>query len=227
MAKLLIVDDDEQLGHEIDAFLTSCGYTCDTVGLGEDAMQLLSTYKYDGIILDWALPDVSGFEVCTRYRSKGGQTPIVFLTGNNKIEALEQALGAGADDYIAKPFNIRELHARLKNMLRRRTGVYHSTLTAAGLVLHPENGKLEANGKSVILRRKEVGILECLMRNANVAYTAQELLGAVWPASAATEISTVRVWVNFLRQKLAQVGAEDVIATVAGAGYIIRDEGAN
>jgi DNA-binding response OmpR family regulator len=223
----LIVDDDEQLGHEIDAYLTSCGYTSDTVGLGEDAMQLLSTYKYDAIILDWALPDVSGFEVCTRYRRQGGQTPIVFLTGNNKIEALEQALGAGADDYIAKPFNVRELHARLKTILRRRTGVYQSTLTAAGLVLHPEDGKLEANGRSVILRRKEVGILECLMRNANVAYTAQELLGAVWPASAAPSISNVRVWVTFLRQKLAQVGAEDVIVTVAGAGYIIRDEGAN
>jgi DNA-binding response OmpR family regulator len=190
-------------------------------------MQLLSTYKYDAIILDWALPDVSGFEVCTRYRRQGGQTPIVFLTGNNKIEALEQALGAGADDYIAKPFNVRELHARLKTILRRRTGVYQSTLTAAGLVLHPEDGKLEANGRSVILRRKEVGILECLMRNANVAYTAQELLGAVWPASAAPSISNVRVWVTFLRQKLAQVGAEDVIVTVAGAGYIIRDEGAN
>ncbi len=223
MAKLLIVDDDEQLSQTVESFLKSCNYTCDCAALGGDAIQLLSTYSYDAIILDWGLPDISGFDICVKYRSEGGQTPIIFLTGNDKLEAMENALDAGADDYIAKPFNMRELYARLKSILRRRTSPYSSVLSAAGVTLHPESGKLEANGKSVILRNKEIAIMECLMRHPNVTYTSQELLDAAWPADAAPSTTSVRVWMNFLRHRLAKIGAEGLITTVVGAGYIIHD----
>src|SRR5271165_6173659 len=138
MAKLLIVDDDLQLCQVVESFLKSCNHAIDCVSMGVDALQLLSAYSYDAVILDWGLPDISGFDVCVKYRQQGGQAPIIFLTGNNKLEALEQALDAGADDYIAKPFNIRELHARLKTILRRRTGAYQSRLEVAGVSLHPE-----------------------------------------------------------------------------------------
>lgn len=224
MAKLLIVDDDEQLSHSVESFLKSCNYTCDCVGLGADALQMLTSYTYDAVILDWGLPDISGFEVCVNYRKNGGHTPIIFLTGNNKLEALEQALDAGADDYIAKPFNIRELYARLKTILRRRTGAYVNSLTVAGVTLHPQSGKVEANGKSLILRNKETAILECLMRNTNVTFTSKELLDAAWPADAAPGTNSVRVWINFLRNKLAELGAESLITTQVGAGYIIHDK---
>lgn len=224
MAKLLIVDDDEQLSQTVESFLKSCNYTCDCVAMGGDALQMLSTYAYDAIILDWGLPDITGFEVCVKYRKQGGHTPIIFLTGNNKLEAMEQALDAGADDYIAKPFNIRELYARLKTILKRRTGAYINALTVAGVTLHPDSGKLEANGKSLVLRNKEIAILECLMRHPNVTYTSKELLDAVWPADAAPSTSSVRVWMNFLRNKLAELGAEGLITTLVGAGYVIRDD---
>jgi DNA-binding response OmpR family regulator len=226
MAKLLIVDDDEQISQAVDTYLKSCNFTNDCAASGGDALQLLATYAYDAIILDWGLPDISGFDVCVKYRRQGGQAPIIFLTGNNDLTALEQALDAGADDYMSKPFNLRELHARLKTILRRRSGPYEKDLSIGQVTLNPESGKLQANGKSVTLRNKENAILECLMRHPNVTYTSQELLDAVWPADAAPTTSAVRVWMKFIRQRLAEVGAEGLITTVAGSGYVIQVDSA-
>ena len=223
MAKILLVDDDPQLGETVEYFLRSCNHTIDWVGLGSDALQLLSQYQYDAIVLDWGLPDISGYEVCTDYRKVGGQTPIIFLTGNNKLEALEKALDAGADDYVMKPFNIRELYARLKSILRRRSATLYTALTVHGVTLHSESSRVECDGKSVVLRQKEIAILEWLIRHKNVAYTSQQLLDAVWAADTAPSINSVRVWMTYLRQKLAAVGAENLITTVSGAGYIIAD----
>jgi DNA-binding response OmpR family regulator len=224
MAKLLIVDDDAHLGEVVESFLESCNHTVDRVGLGSDALQLLTSYDYDAVILDWGLPDISGFDVCVKYRSQGGHAPVIFLTGNNSLEALEQALGAGADDYIAKPFNIRELYARLKTILRRRSTTYNTSIQVAGVTLHLESGKIECGGKTVQLRQKEIAILECLMRHTNSPYTSQQLLDTVWPADAAPSSSSVRVWMNYLRNKLAEVGAGNLITTMVGSGYIIRDD---
>ena len=221
MAKLLIVEDDEEISLALDTYLKANSFTCDCVSSGGDALQLLSSYAYDAIILDWGLPDITGFEVCVKFRKQGGQAPIIFLTGNDDLVALEQAPDAGADDYVAKPFNMRELHARLKTILKRRTAAYSQTLTIGSVTLDPESGNLISNGKSVLLRNKEIAILECLMRHPNVTYSSQKLLNAVWPAEAAPSNNSVRVWMSLLRQKLAEVGAEDLIKTVAGAGYII------
>lgn len=222
MAKVLIVDDDQQLSLALESHLKSWNFTTDCAATGGDALQLLSTYSYEVIILDWHLPDISGFEVCVEYRKKGGQTPIIFLTGNDDINSLEKALDAGADDYIAKPFNIRELHARLKAILRRGTGEFNPVLSVGSVTLHPESGVVEVNGKSLILRNKEIGILEFLMRHTDSAFTAQDLLDAVWPADAAPTTSAVRVWMKYLREKLASIGAEGLISTEVGLGYIIR-----
>lgn len=222
MAKLLLVDDDEEISLAVDTYLKAINYTSDRASTGGDALQLLSTYTYDAIILDWGLPDMSGFDICVKYRREGGQTPIIFLTGNDDLSSLEQALEAGADDYISKPFNLRELQARLKTILRRRTGTFSHALSIGPVTLNPQSGKLEANGKSLILRNKEIAILECLMRHPNVTYTSQQLLDAVWSADAAPTTSAVRVWMKYLREKLAEVGAEDLIKTVVGSGYIIE-----
>lgn len=221
MAKLLIVEDDEEISLALDTYLKASGFTCDCVSSGGDALQLLSSYSYDAIILDWGLPDITGFEVCVKFRKQGGQAPIIFLTGNDDLVALEQALDAGADDYVVKPFNMRELHARLKTILKRRTAAYSHSLTIGSVTLDPESGNLISNGKSVLLRNKEIAILECLMRHPNVSYSSHQLLNAVWPAEATPSNNAVRVWMSHLRQKLAEVGAEDLIKTVAGAGYII------
>jgi OmpR-family two-component system manganese-sensing response regulator len=222
MKKLLLVDDDEETLIAVEAFLTASGFACDCVLTGSDARRCMLEGSYAAIVLDWMLPDVSGYDLCLEYRQAGGQTPIIFLTGKDNMTALELALEAGGDDYISKPFDARELYARLKAVLRRKDKPYIEKLTIRNVSLHPENATLEGNGVTITLRNKEAAILEVLMSKANVAHSAQELLTAVWPADTEPTVASVRVWINFLRQKLEKVGAGDLIQTIPGYGYMIR-----
>lgn len=222
MKKLLLVDDDEQILIAVEAFLGSSGFACDCVLTGSDASRCMLEGSYAAIILDWMLPDISGYDLCLQYRAAGGQTPIIFLTGKDDLTALELALEAGGDDYISKPFNARELYARLKAVLRRKDKPYIEKLTVRNISLHPGNATLEGNGVKLTLRNKEAAILEILMSRANVAHSAQDLLTAVWPADTEPTVASVRVWINFLRQRLEQVGAGDLIETIQGYGYMIR-----
>ncbi len=224
MTKLLLVDDDEQILIAIEAFFNSSGFACDCVFTGTDARRCMLEGTYAAIILDWMLPDISGYDLCLQYREAGGQTPIIFLTGKNDLTALELALEAGGDDYISKPFNVRELHARLKAVLRRKDKPYLEKLTVRNISLYPENATLEGNGVKLKLRNKEAAILELLMSKADVPHSAQDLLTAIWPADTEPTVSSVRVWINFLRQKLEQVGAGDLIETIPGYGYMIRSD---
>ena len=227
MAKLLLVDDDAQLMSTLEDFLHSSGHTLDVVGTGEDALQLLSVAKYDLIVLDWTLPGISGQNICAQFRSKGGQTPIIFLTGKNDINSLEQALNSGADDYISKPFDIRELNARIRTILKRRTSEYVSALSINGLTLDPERQIISSEDQSfpaVRIRAKESALLEYLMRHPNKTSSAKDLLEACWPTDAEASGNSVRTWIGLLRNKLAEVGKPDLIKTVLGSGYTIETE---
>jgi DNA-binding response OmpR family regulator len=223
MAKILIIDDDDQLTRAIQSFLELRGYVADAVFSGEDGLQLLAIYTYDVIVLDWLLPNVSGLEVCDRFRKSGGQTPIIFLTGKTDLNSIEIGLESGADDYLVKPFYLRELHARLKVLLKRRTGLYVEKLTVGGLTLNPETGRITRGCSEIPLRSKEAALLEFLMRRPNRAFSAKELLNGVWSADTSATTGTVRTWINFLRQKLANAGCADLITTGIGGGYIIED----
>lgn len=221
MAKLLIVDDDPEIGKTLDAYLSNHGHTLEMCGNGQDAQQLLSSFKYDLIVLDWNLPGINGDKICREFRAQGGQAPIIFLTGNDQIDFLETALDAGADDYMVKPFNVRELHARIKTLLRRRTGTFEAQLEIDGLVLDPEKGVVTVGASSVRLRAKEVALLEYLIRHSGKVFSSQMLFEAVWPSDAEGTSEGVRTWMNFLRQKLGQVGKAHLIKTILGSGYTI------
>jgi DNA-binding response OmpR family regulator len=222
MPRLLIVDDDLHLLESVEPFLVSNGYAVDTCQTAEDGMQLLGVYSYDIILLDWSLPGMDGNELCRRFRAGGGQTPIVFLTGKNDVQDIETALGSGADDYLVKPINIRELYARLKAMERRSTVKLTPVLQIGDLVLDSELRSLSVGGESVQLRHKEALLLEYFIKHPNRIFSAQQLLDGVWPANAAASTNSVRTWINYLRQKLAEVGHEDLIETVPGAGYVLK-----
>lgn len=224
MAKLLLVDDDSQLLSTIAKFLQDVGHTVDLATSGEDALQLLSLSKFDVIFLDWLLPGISGRDVCTKFRASGGQTPIIFLTGKDDINSLEEALDSGADDYINKPFDIRELNARLKSILKRRQGEYMPSLTVGGLTLDPERQvitSVDASFPAVRLRAKESALLAHLMRNPNKIFSANDLLEACWATDAEASSNSVRTWIGLLRNKLAEVGKPDLVRTVLGSGYTI------
>lgn len=221
MSKILIVDDDEELAKGLKAFFTLQGYVIELCGTGEDALQLLANFNFDIIVLDWGLPQLDGKEVCRTYRSNGGQTPIIFLTGKEDVAYLEEGLASGADDYLSKPFDVRELSARVKSLLKRRTGVFVPELKIGNLVLKPDKGIIVKETNVVQLRAKEASLLEYLMRYPNQIFSAQQLLDAVWPSDGEGTTNSVRTWMNLLRRKLAVVGEENLIRTVLGSGYII------
>jgi DNA-binding response OmpR family regulator len=223
MSRLLIVDDDLNLVESVVPFLVSNGFVVDSCQSAEDAMQLLGIYAYDIIVLDWSLPGMDGNELCRRFRASGGQTPVIFLTGKDDVMSIEMALAGGADQYLVKPFDIRELYARLKAMERRSGVKLTPVLQVADLVLDPELRVVSVGNESIQLRHKEALLLEYFIRNPNRIVSAQQVFDAVWPASTNASMGSVRTWMTYLRQKLAEVGREDIIETVPGAGYVLKN----
>ncbi|MBX9949428.1 MAG: response regulator transcription factor [Candidatus Obscuribacterales bacterium] len=222
MSKILLVDDDQELTSAVQNFLVLQGHSVETASTGEDAIQLLTNFQYDVIVLDWGLPGIEGDELCRLYRSRGGSTPILFLTGRNNISFLESGFNSGADDYMVKPFDIRELSARIKGLLRRVSSQFVENLKIGGVELLPEQRIARADGKEIKLRAKESALLEYLMRHPDKTFTAQNLLDAVWTADSNGTTNSVRTWMGTLRQQLAKIGKEDLVKTVLGSGYKVE-----
>ncbi len=222
MAKLLIVDDDDSLAKGLKNFLSLQGHTVETTGLGKDALQLLSSFHYDLIILDWHLPDLNGPEVCKSFRGTGGKTPIIFLTGQQEIESKELGLDSGADDYVVKPFEIRELSARIRSNLRRPTE-FIAELRIGDVLLKPDSNNITVGSKTIVLRPKETALLEYLMKHRNKTFSAQELLDAIWSSESATSTASVRTWMKLLREQLADLGKPEFITTIRHSGYMVVD----
>jgi DNA-binding response OmpR family regulator len=221
MSKVLIVDDDVELASAIDRVLREAGWSTEKAHTGADALQLLTNFKFDLVILDWNLGDTTGIKICQQFRATGGETPIMFLTGRNTSPDKELGLDSGGDEYITKPFDNRELLARARAMLRR------PALSAEGLIINgvqldPRGKSLIAGEKKVQLSSTEFVIIEFLFRNAGTFYTAVQVYDALWPADAESTSEVVRVHVKVLRRKLALLGLEDLIKTVRGAGYIVE-----
>lgn len=223
MTKILIVDDDVELTENLKQCLSREHYVVDTVYRGDDALQLLTVYDYDLLILDWSLPGLSGPDVCSLYRAKNGQARILFMTGRTEVSHLEVGFKVGADDYLRKPFDIRELLARCRGLLKRQ-GYYEAELKIKELVFYPDSHILQFGEQKAQLRPKEAALLEFLLRHPDRIYSAQELLDKVWSAESSANRNTVRTWIGFLRHKLAEFKHPDLILTVAGAGYILKSD---
>jgi DNA-binding response OmpR family regulator len=221
MPKILIVDDDADLCVTLKGMLTGKSYLVELAADGEGALKLMGDGDFDVIVLDWSLPDISGEEICRRYRNNDGQTPIIFLTGKNDVEFLERGLSAGADDYLIKPFNGRELFARLESLLRRKRHKFRAHLGVGSLVLKPESNTIVLGDRNVSLRPKETALLEYFLRNPDQIFNAQQLLEALWPSDSSSTVNSVRTWVGFLRHKLEPIGYGQLIRTIPSVGYIL------
>lgn len=151
MAKVLVVEDDRQLSALIVDFLQGDGHLPECVYKGSDGAERLAVYKYDLVILDWELPGLSGVDVCRQYRDCGGQTPIIMLTGKNTVDEKETGLDAGADDYLTKPFHLKELAARMRALLRRPPVATANLLKAGHLTLDPASRRVCSGDKELNL----------------------------------------------------------------------------
>lgn len=219
MKWLLVVEDDRRLAGTLQRGLEEEGYVVDTCHDGEDALRRAGTSMYDGIILDVLLPGRNGFDVCRELRDTGVATPILMLTAKDTVDDTVAGLGAGADDYLRKPFAFRELRARLNAMLRRRTEIAPPIIEAGGIVLDIARREVTRNRERVTLTNREYQILACLMRNRDRAVSRTIIEARVWGHVYGSSSNAVDVHIRRLRRKLDLPGRPSVIQTVRGTGY--------
>lgn len=225
MAKILLVEDDLGLQRMVRDWLTFEHHLVETADNGRDGMDKLQFYEYDLVILDWELPSMTGIEICKAFRTQGGTTPVLLLTGKGTISDKESGFEAGADDYLTKPFHLKELSLRLRSLLRRSsTALQGDTLKFRDLELEPSNHCVMRQGKDLQLLPKEFALLEFFMRHPNQVFSAESLLSRVWTSENETSVDAVSTCIKRLRKKVDIEGQPSVIKTVHGVGYKLEPE---
>ncbi len=220
MAKILTIEDDAELANLVCSFLLTENHQCDVIHNGLEAMSHVKTYPYDVIILDWDLPMMSGIDILKEFRNSGGKTPILMLTGKDAIEQKEAGLDCGADDYLTKPFLMRELGARIRSLLRRPAGLVGDAIKGANIVLDASKYRVIKNGEQITLLRREFQLLEFLMRHPNQLFSAEALLNRVWPTESDSTPEALRTTMKRLRKKIDP--DSEILRTVHGVGYIFE-----
>ena len=218
--RVLIVEDDHRLAASVRRGLEDAGFAADVVYDGEEALSAALTNSYDLILLDVMLPRVDGLEVSRRLRSRRMHTPILMLTARDSIDDRVLGLESGADDYLVKPFALREVVARIKALTRRHLADRTAVLTAGPIALDTSARKVSVGGMPLELTAKEYAILEYFMLNQGRLLTRDQVIEHVWDYDFEGGHNLIETYVNRLRVKLARVGAEDPFVTVRGArGY--------
>jgi DNA-binding response OmpR family regulator len=225
MAKILIVDDDASMAEGVVDWLEHEGHTADHALDAEDAKSLLEFNCYDVIILDVGLPGkMSGFDLCQYIRAQSIDSMILLLTGRQTINDKVTGLEYGADDYMTKPFDLRELTARLHALTRRSRQKIEEVLTYQHFALDTSSHTLRVAGNIVHLYRKEFSILEHLMRHPEQVISSEVLIKSIWPASAAVSAENVRTCIARIRRATDVPGLPKLIQTVPGLGYRLSRE---
>ncbi|MCC6978619.1 MAG: response regulator transcription factor [Candidatus Melainabacteria bacterium] len=224
MAKILLVEDDLQLASSVKEQLEGAMHTVEHVADGREGLDRLRLYSYDVAVLDWTLPDMSGLEVLRNYRDSGGATPVLMLTGRTEIDNRVEGLSSGADDYLTKPFDFRELASRLQALMRRPANYCPNNLAIGDLEIDIAAKIVRRNGVKMKLLPKEFAVLEFLLRRADHCFDTDALLTHVW--NSESDASEAAVWqtIKRLRNKLDIEGKESIIVNVKGMGYKIEKD---
>ncbi len=222
--RVLLVEDDQATSRSIELMLKQEGFVCDTTDMGEDGLEIGKLYDYDIIILDLMLPDMDGYEVLRRFRAGRIKTPILILSGLTELDAKIKGLGFGADDYLTKPFDKRELVARIHAIVRRAKGHSQSVIKTGKLVVNLEARTVEAGARPLHLTGKEYAILELLSLRKGTTLTKEMFLNHLYGGIDEPELKIIDVFVCTLRKKLSTAcDGENYIETVWGRGYVLRD----
>jgi PAS domain S-box-containing protein len=221
--RILIVEDDELVANALVNVLTQHSYAVEVAADGEMGWELADAFAFDLIVLDVMLPRLNGLDLCRRLRSRGFQMPILLLTGRDRGHDKVAGLDAGADDYIVKPFDPEELHARIRALLRRSGVTTQPVLEWSGLRLDPSNCEVTYHGTLLSLTPKEYGLLELFLRNSRRVFSCSTILEHLWSFEETPGEEAVRTHIKGLRQKLKAVDApSDLIDTVYGIGYRLK-----
>lgn len=219
MTKILLAEDDVDVGETIVEVLESQNYFVDWERDGEMAHHMLLSYEYDAILLDWQLPGMAGPDICKAYRDRGGKAPIIFLTTRSAMTDKEVGFTAGADDYLPKPFDPKELSLRVKALLRRPSALLDSSLKKGPLELLLNEHRFLKNGTEVQLSPIEFALMEFFMKNEDTVFSAEAILDRVWPASSDRSPDTLRTCMKRLRDKIDTDPKNSFIENVYGVGY--------
>lgn len=217
--KLLYAEDEHSLSEAVVDILTYHKYIVDAVYNGEDAFDYAMSGDYDGIILDVMMPKRSGIEVLSALRKNGCKTPILLLTAKTQVDDRIRGLDAGADDYLPKPFDMGELLARIRAMLRRREEFHPDLLTLGDLTLNIQSGVLSCNGTEFVLPKQEYRLMEQLMMNHSIFLSTEDLLIKAWGYDTETDTNSVWLYISYLRKRLSAMNSAVEIVSKRNIGY--------
>lgn len=223
--RILLAEDEKSMSKALTVILTKNNYSVDAVFDGEDAISYILTGDYDLVILDVMMPKADGFEVVRRIRARGIVVPVLMLTAKSQVDDKVEGLDLGANDYLTKPFESRELLARIRALTRTASSSADNTLRFSNITLDRASFELKGPAGSVRLPAKEFQLLEYLLINPGVLMSSERLLDKVWGLDFDGDISIVWTNLSYLRRKLNKVGAAVKIKAVRNAGYTLEKEG--
>ena len=225
-SRVLIVDDDPELLRFLIEELTQQGLDCEGASCGGDALLLLRQRRFDLVVLDWTLPDFDGIEICRRLRSSGDTTPVLMLTAHDDVDDRVLALDLGVDDYLTKPFELRELHARVRARLRR--SLYASSerssesLSLGDLHIDLIERQVQRGEHKLSLSQREFDLLAYLVKHSDEVQPRLQILEDVWGAPFVGDPNTLDVYMGYLRRKIEKPDHPQLLHTVRGVGFIAR-----
>jgi DNA-binding response OmpR family regulator len=220
--RLLYAEDEKSLARAVSAILVKNNYSVDLVSDGVSALDYLETGNYDGAILDVMMPKLDGFEVLRRMRARGDGTPVLLLTARAEIDDRVTGLDSGANDYLTKPFDMKELLARIRAMTRVRAVQADKTLSFGQVTLDCAGYELRGPGGSMKLAGKEFQMMEMLMRNPGKLISTESFMDRIWGFDSEAELNIVWVYISALRKKLKGIGADVEIKARRGLGYYLE-----
>ena len=221
--RLLLAEDEKSLSKALVRILTHSNYSVDAVYDGEEALDYLDTGNYDGVILDIMMPKMDGLTVLKTIRERGDLVPVILLTAKSEIDDKVTGLDLGANDYLTKPFDPKELLARIRTMTRVQTASPDSVLRIGNISLDQKSFELSSQAGSYRLANKEYQVMELLMSNPNNIISTEHIFERIWGYDSEAEINTVWVYISYLRKKLTKLNANIKIKATRNTGYSIEE----
>lgn len=222
--RILLAEDERDLNKILSNKLKEEGYSVDSCLDGREALEYLNSADYDGAILDVMMPELDGFEVLSRIREQGKETPVMFLTARDTVADRVKGLDLGACDYMIKPFSMDELLARVRVLMRERYSTTDNILRADDLVIDTAAHSVKRGDKEIILSAKEYALLEYLMHNKNIVLTREQIEDHIWNFDYEGGTNVVDVYISYLRRKIDDGYENKLIRTVRGSGYKLQSE---